>query len=66
MIKLQAAQCLAATAEWWAALDEEQKKEYIEEHPDSKYAKEKPKEDDPDEEKIKRLENKMEELRKKK
>ena len=39
MIKLQAAQRLMAT-HWWDALDAEQKKEYIKEHPDSKYAKE--------------------------
>jgi hypothetical protein len=36
MIKLQAASRLLAN--WWDALDEDQKEEYIEEHPDSKYA----------------------------
>jgi hypothetical protein len=39
MIKLQAAQRLVAAEDWWDALDAEQKKEYIKEHPDSKYAK---------------------------
>jgi hypothetical protein len=36
MIKLHAASRLLAN--WWDALDEDQKEEYIEEHPDSKYA----------------------------
>src|SRR5271168_414646 len=37
-IKLEAAARLTATS-WWDALDTDQKKEYISEHPDSKYAK---------------------------
>jgi hypothetical protein len=38
MIKLQAAQRLLADAHWWDALDEEQQKEYLKEHPDSRYS----------------------------
>jgi hypothetical protein len=37
-IKLMAAKRLALTADWFAEMSAEQKKAYLEEHPDSKYA----------------------------
>ena len=38
MIKLQAAQRLSAATHWWDALSEEQRRQYVKEHPDSEYA----------------------------
>jgi hypothetical protein len=44
-MKLNAAHRLLASEDWWEALDADQKKQYIKDHPGSKYAKDSIKED---------------------